>query len=779
MLATALAASLAATVAQPGTELAPYFGFLPQRTVVVDEGCGPLITADMNDDGRPDLVVVNNTKSRIEIHYLRAEKRSETEQQHAYRVNQLKPNPWYDRAEVSVAHRVTALRAHDADADGRLDIVYAGSDPQELIVLRQDEDGAFEPHARKRVRGLSTTQSGFKIADVLGDEAPELITLVDGQLNAFDFTPDGRLTDATPIGAGEGIVAAFTEDFDGDADTDLLAVVPEDPAPLRLWLQESDGPGAGKAGRLGAELRFEMPALVEVQPIRFPDRDGASIGVIERASRRMVFYDLAVEDVRELVSASVGAERDAQAEVVAFPGVGVSDRSVALADVDADGRVDLLATDPKANAVVLYLQQPGRGLGAERSFSAFKEPKVVAAGQWTGSPAPEVFVLSEEEKTVGVSAFDAGSGRVEFPRPHALSTPGATPVLMSYMTLDDAPALGIVVKDRRDYVLEIHRNTTPGADEPTLEIATYKLEDIRRDPGAVLAADIDQDGATDVLVLTPGEPMIAIDTVNGDVFTKDQMKQFGLVQAAGPDNTALFDMDGDGHDELLIADANFVRACAYDPERGWRVVDQVNADDPSASLAGLALLEHDGETLIVGADRANNRLIFFGRDATGAWGVRQRLRLMGFPAARIAAGRFTGDDEPSILAASDDGFAIVRLAGQRAALEQFAAHRPDAEDRFEHEIEAGDLNGDGYVDLAILDAKEQMCSIYTFSASRRLYPATEFEVFESRLFQRGATREYEPSAALIADLTGDGKDDLALVVHDRVIVYPQMTEADK
>lgn len=755
--------------AQP--DLSAYFGFVEPRTVVVDNGCGPLISADMNADGRPDLVIVNNIKSRIEIHFLRASERTLEEMERSFRANELRPNPWYDRTNVSVAHRVGAVRAHDADGDGLMDLVYAGSDPQEIVVLRQDEGGAFQQHARKRARSLNATQSGFKIADVIGDRVPELVTLLDGEINAFGFTPGGLITDAEPIGAANGVVAIFPEDYDGDGDTDLMGVVPENESPLRLWLREG-----AEDGRLGAELRFEMPALIEVQDIRFPTRDAASIGVIERASRRMVFYDLSVETVDELAGGAVGAERDAQAEVTAFPG-DASDRSVATGDLDGDGTPDLIATDPEANALVVYSGDDGRALGRSRSFSSFKDPKVVAMGQWTGSDRPEVFVLSEEEKAVGISTYE--DGRLGFPQAHGLSTPGATPVSMGHMTLGNAPSLGVVVKDRRDLVLEVHRNVAGAGQTPSLEISTFKLEGARRDPGAILGADADQDGHQDVLVLTPGEPMIMVhaDSESGEldaILTKDDMKQFGLVQAAGPDNTALYDMDEDGTDELLIADANFVRACVYD-DTGWRVVEQVNASDPTTSLSGVALLELDDETLIVGADTVNNRLIFFAKDAAGQWGVRHRIRMLGFPAQRIRAGHFTGP-MPSILALSDDGFAIMRLSGERAALQQFAAYRPDAEDRLEHEMEAGDINGDGYVDLVVLDAKEQMSSIFTFSAARKLYLATEFEVFESRLFTRGSAREYEPSAALIADLTGDGKDDLALVVHDRVIVMPQMTE---
>ena len=39
----------------------------------------------------------------------------------------------------------------------------------------------------------------------------------------------------------------------------------------------------------------------------------------------------------------------------------------------------------------------------------------------------------------------------------------------------------------------------------------------------------------------------------------------------------------------------------------------------------------------------------------------------------------------------------------------------------------------------------------------------------------GDAREYEPSQAIIADVTGDGAADLLLLAHDRVLIYPPMT----
>ncbi len=781
----AAAAHAADTSAPPETNLGRYFGFDTPRVIPADEDCGPVIIADMNGDRLNDIVLVNNRKSRIEIHLQREKPQSDEQAASSLRPNELPRSRWYDRKEVSVSNRVTALRAVDLDGDGRLDIVYAGQ-PAEIVILHQEPSGDFKVASRKRVAGLGAGPASLAVADVTGDSRPEVLAVVKGQMAVFPLlgaagaTP--ALGDPTRLGAAaaqnQQIAAFFVEDYDGNGMQDILAAAPEDAAPIRLWLQRPSPratAAGGKAGMIGPELRFEMPQLREGKPLRFPDRKPASLAVIERASRRMVCFDIAQQPI-EPASGS-GAEREVQAEVYGFTDEESKDRAVAVADIDGDGQLDLIAADAKGNSLLFYRQEKSLGLSRAERFSAFKAPKSLAAGRWTnpaGGPL-DVFVLSEEEKAVGVSAFDASTGRLAFPKPISLATPGGSPVAIAAATLKSGPALAIVVQNKRDHTLEIHRPDATGAQATRIE-----LTGVTRPPRSMLAADIDHDGATDLLLFTPGEPMVMVRNIEeptgAKVLTDKTMPQFGLVQAAGPDNTGLLDVDNDGHQELLIADKNFVRACAFDPDKGWRVVEQVTDTDSATQFVGLTVISQaaGAPQEIVASDKAAKRLVLMRRDA-GTWKAVDRLRLTGFEPRAIFAGAFSGDQQPNILCLSDDGFGVVRLAGSRTTLQEFATYRSDADNRTEHEIAAGDLNGDGLLDLAVLDAKEHRCQILAFSAARRLYPATEWEVFQSRVFERQESRAFEPSTALIEDVTGDGAPDLVILVHDRVIVYPQMT----
>ncbi len=754
----ALSGALSAPDQDP--PLADYFGFGELEIVRIDRGAGPMSLADLDGDGFKDLIVVNNHSSRIELHFQRPGASPDDETVTITRANEL-PEHWRFRRELlSVSHRVLAVVPHDFDGDGRLDLIYAGL-PGELVFMRQGADGRFLLARKHRVRDLAANRNGLAVADVLGDARPELLALVGGDIHIWTLDGD-KLAPPTKLAAAADFVAFMLADYNGDGRLDIAAVMPEDPAPVRMWF----GKDESGLGVLGAQLRFDVPALIELHPVTPPGREAAAAAMIERSSKRLVLYEVVEEPIER------SGDRDAAIEVYNFTDTGNRNRTLAVVDLDGDGLLDLLATDTQANALVAYRQVPGKGLQPAQSYPCYAEVQYLAAGNIDDDPYAELFMLSEKEGVVG--RCDVSADGIPYPVPLSLPE-GYTPVALNLVVLDDKPRVAVVVKRKREHsvaLLDMDGRTE-----------TIDLGSLSRSPETIIALDADQDGRMDLLLFTRDKPMTMLhaEADGFKLLESSDMGQFGLVKAANADNTAICDVDGDDRPELLLADRNYVRAVRYETNPsagispGWQVVEQINADDSTSKLVSLALL---GNRIVV-ADTRNDRLIILARGEGNRVGTRWRetesINVQGFSFSAIHAGALSGDNHENILAVGNDGFGLIRLAGRGLSLKEFASWRTDKEQRRQHELATGDVNGDGFIDLISLDAGEQMCEIFTLSETGRLLYVTGFQVFESKMFSSGDAVQYEPSEVIVGDVTGDGAADLLLLAHDRVLIYPQAT----
>ncbi|MGI9014106.1 MAG: FG-GAP repeat domain-containing protein [Phycisphaerales bacterium] len=757
----------ASTLAQGQDDLATWFGFDGLEIVKIGRDAGPLQLGDVNGDGLLDVIAINDFNSRIEVHYQRRDASPDDVPRRATRINEF-PEHWrFRRENITVQHAIGGIVLHDFDDDGLQDFIYIGL-PSEIVFLRQREPGVFETAARHRVKNIFPAKDAIAVADVIGDRAEELLTISEGKINVW--TMDGsRIEEAVSLSAGANLVAFWLADFDGNGRVDIAAAIPDDPSPLRMWMGETHG---DSVATLGPQIRFEMPPIVEAETVLLPGQTAANLAIIERTTKRVVLYELA----RETVAAS--GDRDAALMSFSFTDPTARERDVCIVDVNGDGLLDVVATDASANAVAVFEQIAGRGLSRAAIHPSLADLKAVAGGNVDDDPQAELFLLSEKESVVGRSDFSEGT--LNFPRPMALPQ-GTTPVAISLVTIDDAPCLAVVVKDGRNYQLCIM--SMDGS------MQNVDLGSATRSPDAIVGLDADQDGRTDLLLLTRDKPMTMIARTDDGFQVRESkdMGQFGLVQAATSENTAVFDIDGDGALELLIASRNFVRAVRFDEQPqtgvspGWQVIEQINARDAATKLVAVAV---SGDCIIA-ADGESGDLLIFARDEEDddadtptTWQQTERLHVEGMRYTEIYAGAFAGDGEENILAIGQDGFAVVRLAGERITLKEVAAWRTDDERRRQHELTTGDVNGDGFLDMLSLDAGEQMLEIFTFSEAGNMLYATGFQTFESRIFSGGAIREFQPSQCLIGDVTGDGANDIILLAHDRILLYPQMVEAD-
>ena len=735
-------------------DLEDFYGFDGLEVVRIDPGAGPIDTGDLDGDGHADLIVVNNYKNRIEIHHQKPDASFDDESFQPQRANDL-PEHWrFRRVQLPAVNRVTAIVPHDFNGDGLMDLVYAGQDPGAIVFLEQSAPGEWKVARRHFINGLMASRDGIAIEDVIGDESPEILAVTKGRINVWPMEGDALGQEIELTGGDTPLAAFFIEDADGNGLNDVYAVSPDDSAPVRLWLAEGDQSDKS----LGAQLRFEMPPLREATAIRLPDQDRSLLAVIEKPSKRVALFELDQETVSEQ------GDREAAYEVFSFMDPGNRGRSVEVADLFGDGASDVLATNTDANAIAIYRNTPQGGLAAPILSPAYSDLSGLTTGDLDGDGSQEVYMLSENEGVVGRSV--PLDGRLSFPEVVPVSS-GYEPVATNVVKLDDGERLAVVTKSGRKYALDLIG--TDGVE------SNVDLGSMSRAPQTVMAVDADRDGTTDLVLLTP-ERSATLLLGDKDGFSMvEKPGQEKLLRAAGPMNTAVVDFDGDGASELLVADSNFIRALEFnrpDPnvaEGGWEVVDQINAPRSDINLVAIEPL---GPDRVAAADRENGRIVIFDRNSEGTWSAGDTITLRGFRFDSLKTGDASGRDE-EILAIGSDGFAVVRLGGERNILREVSTWRPEEPREVPHEFGVGDLNEDGLLDIVALDAGQQSARILSLSEARQLLPATAFEVFESRIFSGGEPREFEPRQAIVVDMTGDDREDLVLLAHDRILIYPQ------
>ena len=755
-MAPLLFAPLLLTVLTQGTDpppLADYFGFGGLDVIPVGDDPGPMLVVDLNGDGLDDIVVANNHRSRIEIFQQRPNASPDDPVEIPRDINEF-PDHWrFERLFVPVADAVAAIAAHDFDGDGLVDLL-SGGPPGRITFLRQTAPGKFKSEARRDIRKLGASTAAFSVLDMSGNGKPDLVSIVGGEpaiwpLDGFSLGPITRYP------AGAPILAVVPADYDGDGLMDLAGISPDDPAPIRIWFGRRGENGV----ELGAQTIFEMPPIIEFEAIG--SSTGTRVAVIERKARRIVLYELKQEDVE------AGDDREAAFTVHGFPDPGKRHRAWTVVDVDGDGRTDMIAADTRSNALAVYRQSERGDLMAVQSSPSLLDIDAVAAVAGTDDRPAELLVLSTKEGVVGRTPLVAGE--LAFPAPMQVSA-GFEPVAMNVVTIGGTPNAAIIVSKKRDYLLDL-------IDLGTDESRSIDLGSLSRKPNHVQSVDVDQDGREDIIILTPERPMILLlADETGDqgfrLLEKKDMAQYGLVDAASGDNIATLDVNGDGADELLIADGNFVRAVRFERDGqagGWRVVRQFNADDPDSDLVAVAPL---GDRLVA-ADKSEDRLLVFEPSEDGErWQQSETLRIRGFTPGPLATGRFSGD-VPGILTVGEDGFAIIPLGGQRRVLREVGTWKSSLKGHVPHELAIGDINADGYGDMVALDAGEQMMELFTFDSGGEMLHATGFQIYESQLFHGGEGREFQPRQIAIADVSGDGRHDIVMLIHDRIVVYVQ------
>jgi hypothetical protein len=765
------------------TDISAYYGFEDIEIIKLDPGVESLNIVDLNNDGLNDIVVGNNRKSKIEL-LIQNKNRTTISKGQIGRtapeadINELTETRLFSREELLVTARLANLVTGDLNGDGMVDLAFYG-EPKGLYVVLQkaesvDEKSSLNWQRLEKIKisdGLFGT-STLVCRDINSDGRDDLILAARDSIYVIRQNNSGQLDEPLKYATTAQPLAIKVGDIDGDGRKDLILITDDKERCLHVRFGLA-------GGQLSPQMRFFIEKPTAIQLVDYDETKGDEILIIEQASGRLSSYTLS----------AVTQETNKDFPVLSYP-LEVSNenrkRDLVTGDFDGDSLVDVVISNPDSAEISFYRQNSSSGLEESIRFPAFSDITCLDSLDINEDGKAELAVLSIKEKIIGISKYE--EGRLTFPKP--LETEGE-PVGMRLGDMDGDKRIdcACILRDEDDIrSFQVLYNIGDSRDREASTVVT--LQKLLANPDGLKIVDVDQDGMNDVLVFQEYEDPILIRQVgSGNFEVVDSPKsQASLIKSASMRSTTTADINADGQEELLVAQRNFARSLLFEDGTYWHIIDQYNAKNRDDDILTLGVFDIDGngtlEILLLEGKKGYLQILKASTDKTyrfdcqlevNKWNSTRNLKMLFAP---LNVGQ-----NSSIVLFDGDKFSVITppdfaVNGSYTHNVQWLfSYETQIKDGRYGRVAAGDINSDGTDDIVMVEHKKNHIEILALDKSKTIFKpisAMRFKVFEEKSYRDSQKRAtVEPREIQIEDVTGDGAEDLIIIVHDRIIIYPQ------
>jgi hypothetical protein len=521
--------------------------FAPQQTFATGINPHMVITADVNGDGKPDIITADVGGNTVSV-----------------LLNTTAPGAitpsFAAKQTFAVGIGPFSVTAADVNGDGKPDLVVANAgDNTVSVLLSTTAPGAITPSfAAEQTFATGTTPVSVAAADVNPDGKPDLVVANQGGNNIsvlLNTTAPGATTPSfstqQTFAAGFNLVSVTAADVNSDGGPDLIAV--------------NRGNGT-------------VSVLLNTAPAPTTTFDGNSFATHQDFATGSAPFSVAAADVNgdglsDLIVLNSGGNTVSVLLDTTAPGAstpifatqqtfatGSNPHSVAVADINGDGLPDIVVANFLDNTVSVLLNMTAPGattpnLAIQQTFSAGNRPISVTSADVNGDGRPDLIVANELASTVSVllNATAPGATTPSFAAPQAFAA-GNLPFSVTAADVNGDGKPDLIVANLNDNTVSVLLNTTaPGASTPTF--ATQQAFATGFRPQSVAVADVNGDGKPDLIVANSGDNTVSVllNTTAPGATTPSFATQQTFATVSQPDSVTTADVNGDGKPDLIVA----------------------------------------------------------------------------------------------------------------------------------------------------------------------------------------------------------------------------------
>jgi microcystin-dependent protein len=710
------------------------------------------VVADVNGDGKPDLVTLDGGGSYSTVSVLLGNGDGTFQNPQPVALGDFGP--------VAVA---------DVNGDGKADLVtpnhgVPGSPGNTVSVLLGNGDGTFQLPQTRQTFPVGAFPTSVAVVDLNGDSIPDIVTANrdDGTVSVLLGNGDGTFQKQRTFAAGSsasgGPFSVAVADVNGDGKPDIITAnsdgsgYPYHPGTVSVLLGNGDG-------TFQPQQTFPVNVHNLIAPLAVADvnGDGKPDIITDSYSYHSHGYNVNV-----LLGNGDGTFQPQQTFPVGVHGLSLP---LAAADFNGDGKPDIVVANFLNHTFSVLLGNGDGTFQAPQTFPVFPPPTSVAVADVNGDGKPDL-VTANADGTAGV-LLGNGDGTFQNLRTFAAGSNGSLFRGVAVADLNGDGKPDIVVPNRRSNTVRVLLGNGDGTFQPPQAFPVGVA------PLSLAVADVNGDGKPDLVVANAGSG----DTVllgNGDgTFTPVKPSA-----AVGRRNTPyLADLTGGGLPDSVVlsskgdillrqglpgSDNTFAPPVILNPGRPARDLTLVN----TASGPAIATADASFDPTLSGANHFVYTISLYTVAPNGKVNRSTAFSTTLLP-TRIAAADLTGNGLDDLVVANSLDNSIQIAFQQPDGTFSAPITRPTGE--APSDLSLVDLSGDGQPDIVVSNQASGDVSVFpndsehAFSQSYRFRAGTGLYGLDTSAASPTISTLEQSVSLTAGDFTGSGRNDLVVV----------------